>query len=290
MLVKYILPGFYEHFNIYKNAFNIFEKYPYFLNENTSIGAIYGNFQFCIWDGGRIFTDYQWASKQDIIKIRDYFNEKNIPLRFIYTNPILKEKDFYDRYSHFCTSLCYSKNNEIVINNSEFELFMRKEYPDFKYISSTTKCLTNMEQSLEEIQKESYYMICLDYNLNKNEKFLKQIPKELYNKIEFLSNAICAPACPSRKKHYMLNGISHLNAGKNFNIDHCGIQQGIMSKKVNDFKNTLTPDDIYKVYAPQGFENFKLEGRTLPDSDIILILAKYLIKTDYQFEFIQMML
>lgn len=287
-MIKFILPGFYEHFNVYQTIIWYWEKLkPEYFKENISIGAVYGNFQFCTWDGGRVFDKYAWTSQEKIIEIRDFFNSRNIPIRFIYTNPILSEKDFLDRYGHVATSLCYSPLNEIVINNSNFENFMREKYPDFKYISSTTKCLTNPEDALQELKNDKYFMVCLDYNLNHNKEFLSNIPEEIKPKVEFLSNAICAPGCQFRKDHYRLNGISHLNAGRRFQVDNCQIDMGIMALKTSNYVNNLSPTEIYDIYYPMGFENFKLEGRTLPDIDIILMVAKYMVKPEYQFEFIE---
>lgn len=35
-----------------------------------------------------------------------------------------------------------------------------------------------------------------------------------------------------------------------------------------------------------GFSNFKLEGRTLTDLEVLLNIAKYMIKPQYQMQFI----
>ena len=105
--------------------------------------------------------------------------------------------------------------NEIVVNNLELENYIRKNYPKFSIISSTTKCLKDPNKSLDELKKD-YKYVCLDYNLNKNWEYLNTIPEELKNKTEFLVNAICPPNCPNRKEHYRLNGLSHLNFGKSY--------------------------------------------------------------------------
>ena len=40
------------------------------------------------------------------------------------------------------------------------------------FISSTTKCKSNPEESFKEFSKD-YKYICLDYNLNRNESYLQ---------------------------------------------------------------------------------------------------------------------
>ena len=106
--------------------------------------------------------------------------------------------------------------NEIVINSPILEEYIKNNYPSYNIISSTTKCLTDSELVLKEIQKENYKLICLDYNLNKNFTFLNSIPIEYRNKIELLANPICGLNCPNRKEHYRLNSLYNLNFGKEY--------------------------------------------------------------------------
>ena len=129
--------------------------------------------------------------------------QNDIPVRFTFTNCLIEEKHLYDRFCNMVLELLQSKDNEVVIANDLLENYIRKNFPDYKIISSTTKCLTNVNDSLKEISK-NYYQICLDYNLNHNMDFLKTIEEK--EKIEFLINAICPPGCPNRKLHYNLNG------------------------------------------------------------------------------------
>ena len=87
--------------------------------------------------------------------------------------------------------------NEVVINSSLLEEYIRKEYPDYKIISSTTKCLLNKDEIKEEVSK--YYLTVLDYRKNKDFTFLKDLTK---NKVEILLNPSCPLSCKRRKQHY----------------------------------------------------------------------------------------
>jgi hypothetical protein len=221
MNIKFLLPGFYEHFVLFKEFISFRENHLQYFYKDTEIGACYGNFQLCPWDGGRIFFKSQQASYEKIVEIRDYFKSKNIPIRLIYTNPIIEEKDLHNHFCNLVTGLCEDENNEIVVNSTLLENYLRNKYPKYKYISSTTKCLTNPTDSQAELA-EDYFMVCLDYNLNHNMEFLKKIPEENKSKTEFLVNAICPAGCPNRKEHYRLNGISSLNMTRPYHIS-CGI-------------------------------------------------------------------
>ena len=100
------------------------------------------------------------------------------------------------------------------------------------------------------------------------------------NKIEFLINAICPPGCPNRKEHYRLNGISHLNLGKEYRVA-CQIKGDTTKCLTRNYKNNISPEEIYTKYYNLGFSNFKLEGRTLTDKEVILNYAYYMIKPEY---------
>lgn len=87
-------------------------------------------------------------------------------------------------------------------------------------------------------------MVYLDYNLNKNFKFLDSISEENRNKVEFLVDVICPPGCPNRKKHYKMSRISVLNGGFEYTVDERGIKQGINSKSCMEYKNNISPDEL----------------------------------------------
>jgi len=42
------------------------------------------------------------------------------------------------------TEICENELNEIVINSPILEDYLRDKYPKYKFISSTTKCLTDI--------------------------------------------------------------------------------------------------------------------------------------------------
>lgn len=283
-MVKFILPGLYEHFGVNQSLIQLKQSNPEFF-ETWDFGAIYGNFQFCIWDGGRIFGKYTQASYEQIIFIRNFLLQNNIPLRMIFTNPIVEEIHYYDNFCNLIARLCEHPNNEIVINNEGLEQYLRTNYPQYSFISSTTKCLNRPEDSRNELQKD-YKYICLDYNLNHNETFIKSLSQDLIPKVEILVNAICPPGCPNRHDHYVANGVSVLNYNTHYGIN-CNIVKSNLHPSTFSFKNNLSPEEIYGHYSQElNISCFKLEGRTFNDLELALNYARYLVKSEYQFEFI----
>ena len=123
-------------------------------------------------------------------------------------------------------------------------------------------------------------MTVIDYNFNKDIDFLKSIPNK--EKVELLINPVCYPKCPRRREHYERIGLSslHTDGIEPFECDAQGrlFHEAMMSPLF------ISLDNIKNIYAPLGFRNFKIEGRTTPKEDMIEILTYYMIKPEYQLE------
>ena len=282
-MINFMLPGMYENSKLNFIFLSLFHKHPEYFEKGVKINAVYGNFQFCTWDGGRIFLPFQYrqASREKIEKIiKGYNNNFKIPIRFVFTNSLIQERDLYDRFNNLVLKMADTGINEVVVSSPILEEYIRTEYSSYKIISSTTKCLKNPEEALEEVKKD-YFLTCLDYNLNKNWDFLNSIPKEERNKVEILINAICPASCQNRKNHYRLNGISNLEYGKLYQASNCHIFTSTLDP-VMERGNNLTKQDIYNKYYPAGFSHFKIEGRTLTPLENACNYVKFMVKPEYQ--------
>ena len=142
MAIGYALGGMYSHYNVNVALFNMKRDYPECFRDDFTIDAIFGNFQYCLWDGGRIFLHYEHATLEKVKQLQEYYNNQlKVPIRFIYTNTQIEEKHLQDRFCNLVTKLCENDMNEIVVNSPLLEKYLRSEYPRYKYISSTTKCI-----------------------------------------------------------------------------------------------------------------------------------------------------
>lgn len=287
--IKFALPTLWNHWDFTVALIKFQEMYPEAFRPNATIGAVYDNFPYCLWDGGRIFNEYTYASIEDITIRKEFLETHGIPLRLIFTSPVIQEQHLYDRFCNLVTQVCENDINEIVVNSEILENYLREHYPKYSFISSTTKCNV-FDASLKEVETNKYKYICLDYNQNHNFKLLDTLNQSQKNQIEFLCNAICPPGCPNRKEHYRLNGLFYLNFMKPYDLNYCGVQQHTLHPLVENYKNHINADDIYTTYVDKGFSMFKLEGRTLPTVEVMLNCAKYLIKPEYQLFFITEML
>ena len=287
-MINFNLPGLYEHFELNSFFLHYYTIHPEYFNPGVKIASVFGNFPYCTWDGGRNFIYYDQVTKEKIIDVKNMYNSYHVNPRFVFTNPVLEERDLHDRFCNTILNLFPEDNNEIVVNSELLKTYLQENYPNFKLISSTTKCITNLDKALEEIANPDYYQVCIDYNLNKNIEFLESIPKELRSKVEILVNAICPPGCPHRKLHYSETGQAHLTYLKDrYSVAHeCKIDQELNHPKRLGQGNNLSFEEI-KEYHKMGFQHFKLEGRTLPSGTMFANYLYYLIKPEYHFFLIE---
>lgn len=288
-MIYFSIPGFYEACELNFKFLDLYYNHSEYFYDNIKIEAVYGNPQFCIWDGGRVFTDYNFCSSNKLQKIIKVYNENfNIPIRYVFTNPMIEKEDYYNRYCNLMMILGSNYNNEIVTNNDDLAFYLKEKYPSYSFISSTTKCLTDFNDFKKELHKNIYDRVCIDYNLNKKFDLLKTLTEEEKEKTEFLINAICKPGCPYRKQHYKLNGISHLHCGKNYALDGCFIDELIFHPNLEKFH--IDYNMIVEKYEKFGFSHFKIEGRTWGTSSLCLTYVKYMVKPEFQNLVINMIL
>ena len=280
-MIKFSIPGLWEHANLNLRLLSLMKTNPDYFYDNIAIEAVYGNFPFCIFDGGRVFQSYTQASSEDIQDLTQKYNDCGAAVRLVFTNNKLTEKDYYDHFANLTMTICENDLNQIVIGDDKLGNYIREKYPKFTLISSTTKCL-NLMQFKEELKKDQYSEICLDYNLNTNLEFLKQLTQAEKDKCEFLINAICPPGCKTRREHYELNSLFYLNWGQHYRVPYCGIKENINSPTVLNYKNNLNIQKLQDIYEPLGFSHFKLEGRTLSAVDVACNYVLYMVKPKYQ--------
>lgn len=297
MRVRFHLPDFSEHFRFNLVFLNMLENCPQYFREGVEIASFYGVFPPSIWNGGRtIGGRCDESFVRGVIKT---FNNKGIPLRFTFTNPVLKEEHLHDEFCNMVMRLADNGMNEAIVNSPLLEQYIRETYPSYKLTSSTCKRLTDADAVAGELEKD-YHIVVLDYDLNNKFDLLEKLPHK--EKIEILANACCDPGCKLRKEHYRLIGEQmiwynkHLkeHPEKPFNINDytddnvstrikCRCSERTIFE-VKDFPTHVSPDAIWNKYAPMGFEQFKLEGRTASNMYLVECYMYYMIKPEFRDE------
>ena len=118
-------------------------------------------------------------------------------------------------------------------------------------------------------------------------ELINSIPEELRERCEFLINAICFPHCPERKKHYAATGRSQITYLKEKYINFkCTIRHSSVHPSVLGKGNNFTLEEVDQYYK-MGYKYFKIEGRTLLSSDVLMMYLYYLVKPEWWFEMIR---
>ena len=269
--MNFYLPGFYDKYKLNIKIINLYQEHPEYFIDNFHIGAIYGNFPGSLWSGGR--NHLGCASKEEIKTVINNFNDKGIPLRFTFSNCLLEEKHLKDEYSNFIIEQANNGMNGIIINSSLLEEYLRDKYPNFEYISSTTKCIRDATQINKDCDK--YDMVVIDYRDN-NSIFFNQLKQK--EKIELLLNSYCHPQCPVHEDHYTFISYTQLH---NFRVGKLNCPGAKNLKDALKFSTTIKKEELLKLNQ-MGFNNFKLEGRGTSVENVIENYMYYFIKEEYK--------
>lgn len=193
MSVKFHLPDFVRLSKFNMVFLAMYENSPEFFREGVEIGSFYGVFPPSMWNGGRVMEGV--CDKRFVQEIVKYFNGKNIPLRFTFTNPLIEKKHLGDSFCNMVMNIANNGMNECIVLSPVLEEYIRNNYPKYKLTSSTCKRITDPDALNSELEKD-YHLVVLDYDFNNNFEMLEKIPHK--EKCEILVNACCNPGCTHR--------------------------------------------------------------------------------------------
>ena len=296
MSVKFHLPDFsrLSKFNMVFLA--MLENSPEFFREGVEIASFYGVFPPALWNGGRVMPGN--CDKQFVRGILKYFNDKGIPLRFTFTNPMIGEKHLSDPFCNMILSYANNGMNGCIVASDLLEDYIRKNYPKMKITSSTCKRITDPEKLNNELDKD-YHLVVLDYDFNNRFDVLEKIENK--DKCEILVNPCCVPACKNRSDHYKVIGLEQIAINEHMKKNPANVPYdpdkfaGQHSEykaalectcehrtifEIKDLPTHISPDDIWNKYVPMGFSNFKIEGRTFDLFNLMEHYLYYMIKPE----------
>ena len=279
--VYYHLPGLFEFYELYRVFLPVFREHREYFYDWCEIGSIYGAPSDCIWGGGR--TSFGDADPQKVLAL---MQEYKISASLTFSNSLLRKEHLQDRK---CNALCelFEKQMEVengVILHSELLLnYLQNTYPNFYFVSSTTKVLTDFQRLLEEVNREEFRYVVPDFRLNKMFDKLNPMSDSQKEKVEFLCNECCWFGCKDRKACY--ESVSRKNLGESCQEHDChapGAEGGYLFSKELTNPGFISATDIKDVYQPMGFSNFKIEGRGLGSALILEFLLYYMTRPEYQ--------
>lgn len=274
------LPGLFEFCELYRIFLPLFREHREYFYEWCDIGSVYGAPSDCIWGGGRV--GFGEANPADVLEL---MREYGISARLTFSNSLLEEKHLSDKK---CRTLCelFSENAEprsgVIICSDLLLEYLKANYPNFYFVSSTTKVLTDFRQFLSELDREDFLYVVPDFRFNKAFDKLNTLSAAQKDKVEFLCNECCPPTCKDRKLCY--ENVSRKNLGENCPEHRCSSprsEKGYLFSAAMENPAFIGTNDILGTYLPMGFSNFKIEGRGLGSALILEFLLYYMTKPEY---------
>lgn len=308
-IAQYHLPGLFEFYELYKVFLPLFREHREYFYDWCDIGSVYGAPADCIWGGGRAgFGD------DDARKVLDLMKEYGISARLTFSNSLLREEHILDKK---CNALCKlfeeagdiqrervsdsnmqnksikdiqennvqpkAIQNGVIVHADLLLDYLKKNYSNLYFVSSTTKVLINFQDFLKEVKREDFQYVVPDFRLNKSFDRLNTLTQIEKDKVEFLCNECCWFGCKDRKRCY--ETVSRKNLGENCPEHHCAApdaEEGYRFSKAMKNPGFISIEDIQNVYLPMGFSNFKIEGRGLGSALVLEFLLYYMVKKEYQ--------
>ncbi|MBP5519274.1 MAG: hypothetical protein J6X84_01665 [Treponema sp.] len=291
-IAHYHLPGLFEFYELYKLFLPLWRKHRNWFYSWCEISSIYGSPMDCLWGGGRV-----GFGEADVNAVYELVNEYKISARLTFSNSLLGKEHLADKK---CNSLCKKFSNQLAKNGSTavrngvivhsdlLAHYLKNQYPEFYLVSSTTKVLTNFADFEAELNRPEFAFVVPDFRLNKNFERLNQLNQNQKAKVEFLCNECCDFGCKNRKACY--ENVSRKNLGEDIEniIEHkCTSNQAAGGYRFSlAMKNPgfISIEDIQNIYLPNGFSNFKIEGRGLGSAIVLEFILYYITKPEFQLE------
>lgn len=288
MDINFHIPDFINHCRLNLLLLTLMQQHPEYFRDGVKIASVFGAFPPSLWNGGRNTVGV--VDDEIIRQVTKAFNSRGVPLRFTFTNPLIEEKHLGDPFCNKVMRMCDNGLNEVIVLSPILEEYIRKNYPSYRITSSTCKEIRNADELSAELEKDYHYVV-LDYNWNNNFEFLETLPHK--EKCELLINACCVPNCPRRGEHYRSIGETQIKYAEymktppmmrkptHFEDFKCPSMLRHIYQ-ITDLPTHISPDAIIEKYVPIGFNQFKIEGRTVPDIALAENYIYYMIKPEYK--------
>lgn len=286
--IFYHLPGLFEFYDLYSAFLPLYRDHREWFYDWCEIGSVYGSPMDCLWGGGRVEN-----GEREPEEVLSLMRKYGIPVRLTFSNSLLREEHLKDKK---CNELCRlfesgglsdkpgeDVENGIIIYSELLLDYIRKNYPGYYFVSSTTKVLTDFNDFVAELDRGEFRYVVPDFRLNKKLALLEGLTQEQKDKVEFLCNECCSFGCSDRKRCY--EDVSRKNLGESAPDHRCAAPEGERGYRFSSAMQNpgfIGIEDICNKYMPLGFENFKIEGRGLGSAMVLEFLLYYMTKPEYQ--------
>lgn len=162
--------------------------------------SVFDGVEFCKWNGGRVNKENPFDSK-----ILEYYNKKNTPVYFTFSNPNI---DLSDPTGNFLLEQIKNFNNGCIIVNDNLREYIRSKYPNLKLIYSVTGHPNNPSVDIKYLKdlERRYDLIVPRYEWTFNPEFYNNVDVSKY---EIMINDTCKYNCALWNDHF--SAIAKLN-------------------------------------------------------------------------------
>lgn len=277
----YHLPGLFEFYDLYRVFLPLYRAHREYFYDWCDIGSIYGAPADCIWGGGRVGCGD--ANPRAVLSLT---REYGISARLTFSNSLLRKEHLSDLK---CNALCElfsesnSPQNGVIVHSELLLEYLKANFPNLYFVSSTTKVLTDFSQLEREAARADFRYVVPDFRLNRAFDRLNTLSSAQKEKLEFLCNECCWFGCKDRRACY--EAVSRKNLGEDTPEHICAAPDaadGYRFSKAMENPGFIGVQDIQKRYLPMGFSNFKIEGRSLGSALILEFLLYYMTKPECQ--------
>lgn len=280
-IAQYHLPGLFEFYELYRVFLPLYCTHRDWFYPWCDIASLYGAPADCLWGGGRVGGGD--VRPRDALALAQ---EYGISARLTFSNSLLQPEHLSDPPCNKLCRLfaaCDTPQSGVIVHSELLLDYLKRTYPSFYFVSSTTKVLTEFSQLAQETAREDFRYVVPDFRLNKAFAQLNALPQPLKDKVEFLCNECCFFGCRDRKACY--EAVSRKNLGEPGPEHRCAApdaSEGYRFSKAMENPGFIGVEDIRSRYLPMGFSHFKIEGRGLGSALILEFLLYYMTKPEHQ--------
>lgn len=276
---KYHLPGLFEFNDFYKEFLPIYGAHREYFYDWCEISSIYGAPGDCIWSGGRF-----GYGEEEATTVLHLLEKYDISARLTFSNSLLRDEHLTDKK---CNELCRifeggKVRNGVIVHSDLLTNYLKVSFPGLYLVSSTTKVITDFDEFKEELDRDEFEYVVPDFRLNNKLDKLKGLTKDSKDKVEFLCNECCYIHCVDRKACY--ESVSRRVLSEDVPDHICNApdaEDGYLFSKAMESPAFIGVDDIRDTYLPNGFTNFKIEGRNLGSALLFEFILHYMVKPKY---------
>ena len=282
-IAQYHLPGLFEFYELYRVFLPLYCTHRDWFYPWCDIASLYGAPADCLWGGGRVGGGD--VRPRDALALAQ---EYGISARLTFSNSLLQPEHLSDPPCNKLCRLfaaCDTPQSGVIVHSELLLDYLKRTYPSFYFVSSTTKVLTEFSQLAQETAREDFRYVVPDFRLNKAFDRLATLPQDQRDKLEFLCNECCWFGCTDRRRCY--ENVSRRNLGELCPEHRCtapGAAEGYRFSKAMRNPGFIGAEDIRSTYLPMGFSQFKIEGRGLGSALVLEFLLYYLTKPEHQLQ------